>query len=193
MLHVLKQADALAANAILIKMSGKGAIAPAHLRTESSTELGYNGTEMDTMFALSTFEADESGKRSLWGRRADPSLRGSQTQLDYWPQVFADIRPSTSWVADLYRASRGAVTDEQIIGLFDALEGAIYSDFDGLDAALGGVDVKRLAPEFIVGIPRALFPLRDHLFNWRPFVMRAWTELSLRPRSEVNELLQGLL
>jgi hypothetical protein len=97
------------------------------------------------------------------------------------------------WVSRLYEASRTEVSDDDIIGMFNALENAIYRDIDGLDSALAMIDTKRLAPEFVVGIPRALFPLRDHLFNWRPFVLKAWSDLSSRKNLDVCELLQGLL
>ena len=97
------------------------------------------------------------------------------------------------WIQDLYKTGLGEVSDDHIVGLFDALENAIYSDLEGLDAALATVDLKRLAPEFIVGIPRALFPLREDLFNWGNFVLKAWIELSSRRGLDVRELLQGLL
>ena len=97
------------------------------------------------------------------------------------------------WVANMYAASQGTVTQEQIIGMFDALEAAIYFNFKDLDATLDVIYVTLLAPEFIVGIPRALFPLRYELLNWKPFLTRAWMELSSRSNLDVQELLQGLL
>lgn len=98
----------------------------------------------------------------------------------------------SAWVAAMYYASLSSVEDDDILAMFDALEEAIYTDINGLDRDLSRIDVHRLAPEFVVGIPRALFPLNDRLFNWRPYVLRAWCTLAKR-KLDVNELLQGLL
>jgi hypothetical protein len=54
------------------------------------------------------------------------------------------------------------------------------------------VDLDRLAPEFAVGIPRALYPLRDRMANWRPFVDRARASFLMRGL-DAREPLQGLV
>lgn len=96
------------------------------------------------------------------------------------------------WLSVLYDASRSGVLDDHIIGMFDALEDSIYSDFQGLNHALVAADVDRLAPEFAVGIPRALFPLRDQMTSWQPFLMRSLASLARRGY-DVHELFQGLI
>jgi hypothetical protein len=113
-------------------------------------------------------------------------------QKDIAPTALPNRATTSQWVQDLYNWSLGPVSDEQIVGLFDALENAIYSDLRGVDPALAAMDLGRLAPEFIVGIPRALFPLREQLSEWNRFVTNARIELSRRDL-DVRELLQGLL
>lgn len=98
----------------------------------------------------------------------------------------------SAWVSAMYDASLGPVEDDDILAMFDALEEAIYTDLGGLNLDLSQIEVHRLAPEFLVGVPRALFPLNDRLSNWQPYVLRAWRTLAKR-KLDANELLQGLL
>jgi hypothetical protein len=181
--------DALAANAVLVEMSKQNAVAPAPVVEDASISVRDGGYPMPpTLFGS---ESSEGTIYSCWlarGISSPPSVMGwlmrSATSIE---------PPIPHWVRSLYEASLGEVSDQHIIGMFDALERAIYTDMDGLDTSLAMINTRLLAPEFVVGIPRALFPLRDHLFNWRPFVLRAWNDLSSRRNLDVRELLQGLL
>lgn len=98
-----------------------------------------------------------------------------------------------AWVDAMYRVSHDDVEDAHIIDMFDAIEHAVYDDRDALNATLHNIEIDRLAPEFVVGIPRALFPMRDHLSNWSLFVSRAEQSLASRNGVDARELLQGLL
>jgi hypothetical protein len=195
MLDISRQIDALAATAILVKMAGDGVVAPARIPNDGFSQEGRHGIESGPAL-LTNFlvESDEGSMQSCWLRVFDASrqlpdaLVSGLQRGGFWADIW-----TPSWVQGLYDASRAEITDDHIIEMFDALEKAIYGDLNGLDTTLAVVDMKRLAPEFIVGISRGLFPLKDHLFNWRPFVLRAWNELSSRNGLDVRELLQGLL
>ncbi|WP_036291939.1 hypothetical protein [Methylosinus sp. PW1] len=91
------------------------------------------------------------------------------------------------WIASLYDVEQP--TDDDIVAM---IERHFHDDKDGLDAALGAVDVDRLAPEFMVGIARGLFPAAKHLRNWRPYVERAYASLTRR-NLDACELMQGLI
>jgi hypothetical protein len=192
MLEIATRKKALVANTILINVSEQYSVAPP-LLTEGFSPGGPHSIDQVLPFT-SLFDANEGAVQFYWRRVRESSLHTrddlvGRLALD---AIDADVLPPT-WVSALYDASLRSVSDDDIVAMFDALEIAIYGDIDRLDAALAMIDTKRLAPDFVVGIPRALFPLRDHLFNWRPFVLRAWSDLASRTGLDVRELLQGLL
>jgi len=99
---------------------------------------------------------------------------------------------SYGWVRELYQASEQGVVDNDIIKMFDLIEEEVYKDREALNASLLTIDIDMLAPDFVVGIPRALYPLRGHLANWRGFVVKAKQSLS-RKGLGAERLLHGLL
>jgi hypothetical protein len=193
MLAIARRTDALAAAAILVKMSRDGAVAPGRIVDDGSG--GHHSTYFGPMIPASfLIEWNEGSMQSCWRRVRGGARHATDGFVERLGQSMLSTDLSNpQWTQDLYNLGLGPVSDDNIVGMFDALEKAIYSDLDGLDAALAKMDLKRLAPEFIVGIPRALFPLREHLFNWSNLVLKAWIELSSRRGLDVSELLQGLL
>jgi hypothetical protein len=189
MLANARRTDALSATAILVKMAAERAVLPRRMASE------HHGIYVGQMlFTPLMFESSEGTMQSCWRRIGLDSRHGTGGAFGgAFRDALAGHSGDPDWVRDMYVASRGAISDEHIVSMFDAIEVAVYGDLDSLDATLGSIDLRRLAPEFIVGIPRALFPLKEHLFNWRSFVLKGWTELSARPGLDVRELLQGLL
>jgi hypothetical protein len=188
MLDFQRSSDALAAGAVLVKLDERRTVAPLPLVEVNSSSEGR-------FLASSLTNQDEGGIQSCWRRVSEFSRRSTGADIRKNLIIISDSTEIgvSPWVEELYDASRGQVSDDHIVRMFNALETAVYSDIDGLDVNLAVIDLKRLAPDFIVGIPRALYPLRDHLFNWHPFVLKAWAELSRRHGASVRELLQGLL
>jgi hypothetical protein len=183
------------ASAILVRRSRQVEVAPCGIFDDGSLSGGRHSNSFGPMVPDSfPIESNEGSIQSCWRR-----VRGEATHAtDGFVERLLHGALSTEvsnlqWVQVLYNASRAEISDDQIVGMFDALENVIYTDIEGLDVGLATMDLKRLAPEFIVGIPRALFPLREHLFNWSIFVRKAWVELSSRRGLDVRELLQGLL
>jgi hypothetical protein len=193
MLEIARRTEALAAAAILVKMSREGTVAPGRIVDDGSG--GQHSTYFGPMLPASfLIDWNEGSMQSCWRRVRGDARHATDGFVERRLQSKLSTEVSNpQWIQDLYKTGLGEVSDDHIVGLFDALENAIYSDLDGLDAALATVDLKRLAPEFLVGIPRALFPLREDLFNWGNFVLKAWIELSSRRGLDVRELLQGLL
>lgn len=159
---------------------------------DSEAPAAHSG--MSAVTAFNFFEQNE-GTTSVWRRSVDLQFGSLFTVIVNAFSSIATPVPTSlpTWVQNLYDASKHQIQDDQIIEMFDALENAIYSDKVALNETLAFIEIDRLVPEFAVGIPRALYPLRDHLPSWQPFVLRAWTSLSRRHGLDVRELLQGLL
>ncbi|MFV3073156.1 hypothetical protein [Niveispirillum fermenti] len=138
------------------------------------------------------FKSSPEFSTFLVGEVRDTAINWSFNDVSFSSALGSYNTKVPAWVSAMYDASLQSVEDEDILAMFDALEEAIYTDLAKLDRELAYIDVHRLAPEFIVGIPRALFPLNGHLLNWQPYVKRAWFALANR-KLDVSELLQGLL
>lgn len=191
MLTLAERSDAIASPTLLANTSVSASVSRAPLSGTRSVEM--NRATETIVITPALMDVDEGASLAFWRKvpqnsHALPDAFATTTRM----RSSMLYVPLESWVKTLYDDSRGKVTQNQIVRLFDALEVAIYSDVDRLDTTIGMIEVRRLAPEFMVGIPRALFPLKDHLFNWRPFVLKVWNELSRR-NLDVRELLQGLL
>ena len=100
-------------------------------------------------------------------------------------------KPNPRWIVRMYAEGVHRASSQSVVAMFDALESEFGADLKALDADLAAADMTKLAPEFLVGVPRGLFPLRGHLANWRPWVENAKRELARRGL-DVAELLQGL-
>lgn len=190
MLDLLGAKRGTVANAILVRIAGCGTIVPYPVVDGNSFTNGLYGYESaDWADLLEPADYADRYKR-CWRTVCWDSSHSIEMGQNLDPRSTIS---NASWVSRLYESSRVEVTDEHILFMFDSLEVAIYSDIDGLDFSLQTIELRRLAPEFIVGIPRALSPVREYLPSWRKFVLKAWRELSSRPGLDVTELLQGLL
>jgi hypothetical protein len=172
----LKPSATLEAGTLFVRTDEERSVAPQQIHDANTSATAQ-------FFAPGLTEHEEGLINSYWSLIKE---------VDF-PHIFAASTRPAPWVQELYDVGTGRITDDHVSRMFDALEDAIYSDIDGLDVTLALIDVRRLASDFIVGIPRALFPIRDHLFNWQAFVLKGWSELSRRHGSDVQELLQGLL
>jgi len=98
------------------------------------------------------------------------------------------------WITRFYVAtSSEQVTEDNITLFLDAIEQHLYADRAAFDASLKDVDPGLLAPEFSVGLARALYPARDALVHWSGYVERLRVHLAAEQPEAVAELLQGLV
>lgn len=96
--------------------------------------------------------------------------------MNYY-QLYAD---------DLYRASSSGLS-ELVDIIFSWLEN---KQFDNFDELFKGVDVTRLAPEYLLGFLRFPFTYRKLITEWVPF--RDIVRDELKSRHMDDNLLQGL-
>jgi hypothetical protein len=96
------------------------------------------------------------------------------------------------WMEQLYDLSKSNINEESIHKMFDLVSNELYTDRNKLNEDLANIDLSKLDVHFMVGIARALFPVSEHLANYKNYIERSFVELTSRGENAANEL-QGLI